>query len=141
WDSIGKSINIVKKDKTLDYQKWHKYNDAPARFHGLACLSADLWYERMLELAQQANAYGADGIIYDQLAVTAPKFCYAPNHNHKIPEVMYTGDRYALLGRIANTMKTVNPDFIVMTEGLNDVSMGSVSWFHGYENGVHVPTQ
>lgn len=141
WDSIGRYINIVKKDKTLDYQKWHKYKDAPARFHGLACLSSDLWYERMLQLATEANAYGADGIIYDQLAVTAPKFCYATNHNHKTPEVMYTGDRYNLLNKIANTMKTINPNFIVMTEGLSDVVMNSISWFHGYENGVYVPTQ
>lgn len=141
WDSIGKSINIVKKDKQLDYQKWHKYKDAPARFHGLACLSADLWYERMLQLAKEANDYGADGIIYDQLAVTAPKYCYATNHNHKTPEVMYTGDRYAFLRKIATTMKTINPDFIVMTEGLSDVVLNSVAWFHGYENGVYVPTQ
>ncbi|WP_162796063.1 DUF6259 domain-containing protein [Pedobacter nanyangensis] len=141
WDSIGKSINIVKKDKQLDYQKWHKYKDAPARFHGLACLSADLWYQRMLQLAKEANDYGADGIIYDQLAVTAPKYCYATNHNHKTPEVMYTGDRYAFLRKIATTMKTINPDFIVMTEGLSDVVLNAVAWFHGYENGVYVPTQ
>lgn len=141
WDSIGKSINIVKKNNELDYQKWHKYKDAPARFHGLACLSADLWYERMLQLAKEANDYGADGIIYDQLAVTAPKYCYSTSHNHKTPQVMYTGDRYDFLRKIATTMKTINPDFIVMTEGLSDVVMNAVAWFHGYENGVYVPTQ
>ncbi len=141
WDSIGKSINIVKKNRELDYQKWHKYKDAPARFHGLACLSADLWYERMLQLAKEANAYGADGIIYDQLAVTAPKYCYSTSHNHKTPEIMYTGDRYAFLRKIATTMSTINPDFIIMTEGLSDVVLNSIAWFHGYENGVYVPTQ
>lgn len=141
WDSIGKSINIVAKDKSLDFQTWHKYSDAPPRKHGMACLSSDLWYNRMLQLAKEANAYGADGIIYDQLATAPPRFCYATDHNHKTPEVMYSVDKYYLLRKIDNTMKTINPDFIVMTEGLNDVLMNTISLFHGCETGVFVPKQ
>ncbi len=139
WEKQGKQITVVKKDGSLDYQKWHKYSDAPARYHGMACLGCDAWYERMLELAIQANELGADGILYDQLAVTAPKFCYSPNHGHTVPAVVYTNDRYRLLNRIANYMKTINPGFIIMTEGLCDAVLGSVSYFHGYENGAYVP--
>lgn len=139
WDEQGKKITVVKKDGSFDFQKWHKYTDAQARYHGMACLGCDEWYDRMLELALQANELGADGIIYDQLAVTAPKFCYSPDHGHSVPAVVYAGDRYRLLQRIADYMKTVNPDFIIMTEGLCDAVLGSVSYFHGYENGVYVP--
>ena len=139
WENPGKQITVVEKDGSLDYQKWHKYFDAPARFHGMACLGCDAWYERMLGLALQANQLGADGILYDQLAVTAPKFCYAPNHGHAVPEVVYASDRYSLLNRIANYMKTINPEFIIMTEGLSDAVLGSISYFHAYENGGYVP--
>lgn len=141
WGEIGKDITVKKANGELDYQKWWKYRDAPARFHGMACLGSDQWYERMLYLAVRANELGADGIIYDQLAVTAPKFCYADNHGHEVPAVVYEQDRYRLLTRIADYMKTINPDFIIMTEGLSDVVMNSVSAFHGYSNAVYVPKQ
>jgi hypothetical protein len=139
WPQTGKNITVVKRDGSLDYQKWHKYYDAPARFHGMACLGCNEWYERMLSLAIQANELGADGILYDQLAVTAPKLCYSPDHGHPVPAVVYETDRYTLLERIATYMKTINKDFIIMTEGLCDAVLGSVSYFHGYENGAYVP--
>lgn len=141
WDKIGKSITVLKKDGTLDYEKWHKYTDAPARYHGLACLGTDEWYQRMLSLAMQANELGADGILYDQLAVRPPKICYSPGHGHSVPAVVYAKDRCRLLDRITSYMKTINPEFIVMTEGLCDAELNSVYYFHGYENGVYVPLQ
>jgi len=139
WEKTGKEITVLKRDGTLDYEKWHKYTDAPARYHGLACLCTDEWYERMLALALQANELGADGILYDQLAVRPPKICYAPNHGHSVPAIVYAKDRCRLLDRITSYMKTINPDFIVMTEGLCDAELNSVYYFHGYENGTYVP--
>lgn len=141
WDKIGKSITVLKKDETFDYEKWHKYTDAPARYHGLACLGTDEWYQRMLSLAIQANELGANGILYDQLAVRPPKICYSPNHGHSVPAIVYAKDRCRLLDRITNYMKTINPEFIVMTEGLCDAELNSIYFFHGYENGVYVPLQ
>lgn len=141
WDKTGKSITVLKKDGTLDYEKWHKYTDAPARYHGLACLGTDEWYQRMLSLAMQANELGVDGILYDQLAVRPPKICYSPGHGHSVPAIVYAKDRCRLLDRITSYMKTINPEFIVMTEGLCDVELNSVYYFHGYENGVYVPLQ
>ncbi len=139
WNETGKHITVLKKDGTLDYEKWHKYSDAPARIHGLACLGTDEWYERMLFLAMQANELGADGILYDQLAVRPPKICYAPNHGHSVPAIVYEKERCRLLERIANHMKTINPEFVVMTEGLCDAELNSVYYFHGYGNGAYVP--
>jgi hypothetical protein len=141
WNETGQHITVKRQSGELDYQRWWKYRDAPARYHGMACLGCDAWYQRMLELAIQANEFGADGIIYDQLAVTAPKYCYADNHGHAVPDIVYTSDRYRLLDRIANYMKTINPDFIVMTEGLCDAVLSSVAFFHGYSNAVYVPLQ
>lgn len=141
WNETGKNITVLKKDGTPDYEKWHKYTDAPARIHGLACLGTDAWYERMLFLALQANELGADGILYDQLAVRPPKICYSPNHGHSVPAIVYEKDRCRLLERIANHMKTINPGFVVMTEGLCDAELNSVYYFHGYENGAYVPLQ
>lgn len=141
WGEVGKNITVVQENGKLYAQTWHKYNDAPARHHGMACLATPAWYNRMLSLALQANRLGADGIIYDQLGVTAPCLCYATNHGHSSPAVVYEKDRYALLKRIADTMTSINPKFIVMTEGLCDVELNSVALFHGYCNGVYVPSQ
>lgn len=141
WDETGKHITVVKNDASLDYQKWHKYSDAPARYHGMACLGCTEWYDRMLFLAEQANELGADGILYDQLAVTAPKYCYSPDHGHTVPAVVYENDRYKLLRRIADHMTAVNPDFVIMTEGLVDVEQDAIAMYHGYANGLYVPTQ
>lgn len=141
WEKTGKQITVVKEDGKRYAQTWHKFSDAPARHHGMACLSTPEWYERLLSLALQANRLGADGILYDQLGVTAPCFCYAPHHGHSAPAVVYEKERYALLKRIADTLTGINPNFIVMTEGLCDVEFSSIALFHGYSNGVYVPSQ
>ena len=65
WPDTGKFITMARKDGSLVSETWHKYYDAPARTHGRACFSCDVWRKRMVSLAKQAYDYGADGIIYD----------------------------------------------------------------------------
>jgi hypothetical protein len=66
--------------------------------------------------------------------------CHAPGHGHAVPAVVYTADRVRLLRRIADHMKGIQPDFIVMTEGLHDSVLDSVALFHGCVSGVFSPT-
>lgn len=131
WSSLGKDLAIVQRDGIPVQQTWHKFRNAPAYQFDLGCLAAAGWYDRMLSLALQANDLGADGILYDQLGVSAPMACYAAGHGHPVPSMVYTADRTAFLRRIGEHMKQVNPDFIVMTEGLHDSVADSVSLFHG----------
>ncbi len=131
WRTQGKDLAVIQKNGVPVQQTWHKYKNGPAYQFGLGCLAAQGWYDRMLSLALQANELGADGILFDQLGVSGPMACYAAGHGHPLPDMVYTSDRTRLLRQIADHMKAVNSDFIVMTEGLHDSVLDSISLFHG----------
>ena len=131
WKTQGKDLAIIQKDGISVQQTWQKYRNAPAYRFDLACLAAQGWYDRMLSLALQANELGADGILFDQLGVSGPRACYAEGHGHPAPAMVYAGERAEFFRRIADHMRRLNPDFIVMTEGLHDSLLDSVTLFHG----------
>lgn len=129
WNEQGRALAVIQKDGTTMQERWRKFKDASPHGFDLACLGTQGWADRMLALALQANALGADGILYDQLGVRAPMACYARGHGHPAPAMIYAEDRAAFMRRIAAHMKTVNPDFIVMTESMHDSFLDSVSLF------------
>ena len=61
-----------------------------------------------------------DGVIYDQLATIPPMLCYGENHGHTVPAVVYEQDRKALLEYLHDQMNAIDPQFLVMTEGVSD---------------------
>lgn len=136
WKTQGKDLAVIQRNGVSVQQTWHKYKNALAYEFDLGCLAAQGWYDRMLSLALQANELGADGILFDQLGNTGPMACYAAGHGHPTPSMVYTSDRVRLLRRIADHMKAINPEFIVMTEGLHDSVLDSISLFHGCVLGV-----
>ncbi len=129
WNRQGRALAVIQKDGTSMQERWRKFKDAAPHAFDLACLGTSGWYDRMLSLALQANELGADGILYDQLGVRAPMACYASGHGHPAPAMVYTEDRAAFMRRIVAHMKTVNPEFIVMTESMHDSFLDSVSLF------------
>jgi hypothetical protein len=130
---------VRQRDGKMWQQTYHKYDSAPARHFGLACHSCNIWREKMLSLAKEANELGADGILYDQLAVFKPTYCYSPDHGHRVPKIVYEADRLDNMGYVQREMSKINPDFVVMTEGLADYELNSVGMFHGYCRGANVP--
>lgn len=136
WKTQGQSLAVIQKNGVSVQERWHKYRNAPFYQFDLGCLAAKGWYDRMLSLALQANDLGADGILFDQLGGAGPMACYAAGHGHPVPAMVYAADRTLMLRRIADHMRTINPDFIVMTEGLHDSVLDSISLFHGCVLGV-----
>ena len=139
WPDTGRVITVRQRDGKMWQQTYHKYDSAPARHFGLACHSCNIWREKMLSLAKEANELGADGILYDQLAVFKPTYCYSPDHGHRVPKIVYEADRLDNMGYVQREMSKINPDFVVMTEGLADYELNSVGMFHGYCRGANVP--
>ena len=137
----GKDQAVLKEDGTPLRQDWQKFKSFPAVKCVLACQLAEGWHKRMLELARQAHDLGADGILFDQLGVTGPMPCWATNHGHPSPSMVYAGERAIWLRRVADEMKRIDPEFIVMTEGLHDSLLDSVLLFHGCMFGVHTHTE
>lgn len=141
WADTGRFVTMTDKYGKLISETWHKYYDAPARTHGRACFSCDVWRKRMLSLAVMAEEYGADGIIYDQLATRNPVFCYGTGHGHSVPAVVVEQDRLEYITMIREAMSEINPEFIVMTEGVADYELGCINIFHGCSFDTYPPGQ
>jgi len=136
WNSQGKDLAVILRTGQPHQETWHKFRNAPAYHFGFGCLASQGWYDRMLSLALQAQQLGADGILYDQLGNTRAMACYAPNHGHPVPSMVYAVDRVSMLRRIAEHMQKIDPNFIIMTEGLHDSVLNSIGLFHGCVLGV-----
>ena len=136
WDEHGRSIALVKNDGQMVIQNYHKYKDIPRYDFALGCLHAPAWGERMLALAKQAESFGADGILFDQLGIFAPFACFGEGHGHPAPGWSYEAERPAFIARIADEMKKINPAFAVFTEGLHDSILDSIACFHGCQFGT-----
>ncbi|MFA6561318.1 MAG: DUF6259 domain-containing protein [Verrucomicrobiia bacterium] len=141
YQTQGKDQAVLREDSTPVRQDWQKFRSFPAVKCALACQAAEGWHKRMLELARQAQELGADGILFDQLGVTGPMACWARNHGHPSPTMVYAGERAAWVRRVADEMKRIAPEFIVMTEGIHDSVLDSVPLFHGCMVGVFTPTE
>ena len=136
WTSTGQYLAVARKDGGTVQEFWHKYGNTPGYHFDIGCHATKGWRERMLSLALQASDFGADGILYDQLGVRGPTVCYAANHGHPVPFMSYEADRKEMLRQIADKMKKVNPEFVIMTEGFHDAILDSVSYFHGCVRGA-----
>ena len=137
WTTEGEKLTIQFKDGSLQHEVWTKFTDSPGHYCGRACSGAPRWFEIMLGLAKQANEFGADGILFDQLAVGGPSLCFSPNHGHAVPAMGHGTQAAYLIEKIQREMNKINPDFIVLTEGFNDASVAGSSYYHGVSYGLY----
>lgn len=131
WPDTGRFISTVGRDGQPLFERWWKYANIEPRIHSMACQGTEVWHKRLLNLAMKAHDLGADGLIYDQLATRAPMYCYGEGHGHPVPAVVYDRDRVEILEWVSKKMKAIDPDFLVITEGVEDCELNGVSMFHG----------
>ena len=136
WEEHGRHLALVKKDGERVIQTYHKYKDIPVYQFALGCLYGKPWHDRMYALAEQANSFGADGILYDQLGIFAPFACYGKGHGHPEPYFSYAEERPGFIRSIADEIQKKNPDFAILTEGLHDTILDSIGLWHGCEYGT-----
>ena len=141
WPDTGRIISVRQDNGKIWQLTYHKYDSAPARHFGVACQSCTTWRDVMLRLAKDAHNLGADGILYDQLAVLRPTYCYHPDHGHRVPSIVYDADRLENMAYVKREMAKINPEFVVMAEGLADYELNTVDIFHGYCQGSIVPDE
>ncbi|MCC5930152.1 MAG: hypothetical protein JJU28_12965 [Cyclobacteriaceae bacterium] len=115
-----------------------KFNSATPMVFSKACMGAERWRQRMMELAIQAYELGADGILYDQVGVIGPSLCFSEGHLHETPATAYTTSRYEMLKQIAEHMRKIDPEFIIMSEGVIDSFLESVAYSHGWGEGFNL---
>ena len=130
WPDTGRFITVTDKHgvyRTAEFQKFYGF---PNRVFGLGCFSCDVWRNRLLNLALQAKELGADGILYDQLAGADPVYCYNEGHGHRVPAVTYAQDRTSMLEDVRRVMNSIDPEFVLLTEGFADCELSALSMFH-----------
>lgn len=137
WRTLGKDARLVDEHGNPRGETWHKYSDAPAHHFDYACLSMPCWHEAMKKVARLAAELGADGLLYDQLGTTAPRTCFAKNHRHIPGEHVYAADRAELLDHVLAEARQINPQFLLLTEGLHDSLLSSVAAYHGWVKGTY----
>lgn len=137
FPQTGKSLSIVKQNGDLLTQNWQKFTDRPGFTHSLACPHDPRWFKILLNLAKNIQSYGADGILFDQVGTGCTDFCFSPDHGHAVPAIVRGNDNAILLKKIADEMKKIDPEFVVLTEGLNESQLSAVPYFHGCQMTFH----
>ncbi|MFC4779282.1 DUF6259 domain-containing protein [Paenibacillus sp. GCM10023252] len=128
----GNDAALLLENRELQVSTVRKFHSATPVPFAMGCTGSEVWQNRMLELAIQANELGADGILFDQIGVYGPDECHNPNHKHKNPATAYTTERRAVIESIAKHMRGLNPDFAIMTEGIHDSVLSGISYVHGW---------
>lgn len=130
WEEKGRDMSVMNADGSLKLDTYQKFKDGPRVVHTLACQSDKEWVDMMIKFAEDANALGADGLIYDQCGRMRTRVCYNPDHVHKVPCLTYQDDLIANLQTVYDHMQKINPDFVLMTEGFTDMELPSVAFYH-----------
>lgn len=121
YKKLGSSVVTASERGEPFLQAWHKYCDAPLRAHALACQDTDQWRGTLIKLAEQVNAMGADGILYDQIGFGGgSEFCFNKEHGHKHPAQVNANGIITSLRRIQEHMEKINPQFIILSESITD---------------------
>jgi len=129
--TIGRETAAVSERGEPFGECWQKYRDAPVRLMTYACQSAAPWSDLLLSLARKVESLGADGILFDQLGICQPPFCFSDRHGHDGPARATGPGVTANLLRIQREMNAVNPDFIIMVEVVNDGINQYADFTHG----------
>ena len=137
WRDVGHKIAIVADDGSQYAEHWNKFRNQPKHTFSLACPLTEAWYRHLRSLARQAESFGADGILFDQLGNADPKPCYAKGHGHAPGAMVFAADKETLMRRLKADMAKVNPDFMFMTEGIGDIFRDTYSFYHGMSTGAH----
>lgn len=130
WEQTGKDWSVMMADGSLKTDSYKKFSNGRNVVHTLACMKTEFWQDMMIKMAEDANALGADGIIFDQLGRVRNRVCYNPEHGHKVPDLVYQQDLLQALEKVYAHMQEINPDFVLMTEGFMDMQLPSVAFYH-----------
>ena len=128
----GNDAIFLKENSEPEVSSIRKFHSSTPVTFARGCPGSERWRSQMLALAEQANALGADGILYDQIGVYGPSCCAATNHRHATPATAFTQERTSMILEIADTLRARNPEFIVMTEGIHDTLLNGISYVHGW---------
>jgi hypothetical protein len=134
----GDEVCIVDERGThrMEYPVWRKYHNASPVATANACLSSERWQKVMLDVAVRAQQLGASGILYDRIGGCQPYLCFNEKHDHTHPALATGPGKRALVQRVRERVKRVDPDFAVLAELITDCLCQHVDLIHGHGMGT-----
>lgn len=134
----GDEVCLVDERGThrMEYPVWRKYHNASPVATVNACMSSRQWQQVMLDVAVKAQKLGASGILYDRIGGCQPYLCFSDQHNHAHPALATGPGKRALVRRIRQHVKEVDPEFGVLTELVTDCLCQHVDLIHGHGMGT-----
>lgn len=120
---------------------WKKHENSTPYIFATACPGSALWRKTLLDLAIDAQSLGADAFYIDQLAQCSPVslMCFSEHHDHKLPQEGYSKYRIMMMHDIREKMKENDPEFSIMTEGINDAMLADADLFQGAPGNINDP--
>ncbi|MFO8014908.1 MAG: DUF6259 domain-containing protein [Phycisphaerae bacterium] len=134
----GDEVCVVDERGThrMEYPVWRKYHNASPVATANACLSSERWQKVMLDVAVRAQQLGASGILYDRIGGCQPYLCFNAKHGHAHPALATGPGKRALVRRVRERVKRVDPDFAVLAELVTDCLCQHVDLIHGHGMGT-----
>lgn len=126
---------VIQENRKPEIQFYPKQKHIIPVIFAQACTGSEVWRKTMHNLGLQFLSLGADGIIYDQVGVMWITLCFSKNHDH-LPGMSDARNRLPMISNISQEMKKINPEYIVMTEGTNDVIIRGIDFHHGWGVGT-----
>ena len=116
----GDRCALVRRDGTAFPEHWNKFKDTNGHYFYRACMGSPEWYEQMLKVSFQAKAYGYNGLFFDQMGTSAPKWCYSSEHSHRPGDLVWCADRVQFFNKLLSEVRDAYPDTVLLAEGWND---------------------
>ncbi len=116
----GDACVLVERNGKSFFEHWNKFKDTDGHYFYRACLQAPAWYDQMLRVSRQAKGYGFNGLFFDQMGTSRPKFCFSSSHGHRPGDVVWCEDRPRFFRQILAEIRAAYPDTPLLAEGWND---------------------
>lgn len=135
----GSETILLNERRQPELEFYVKHDNFTPVIFALGCTGSALWRKTIMDLALDAQELGVDAFYIDEVAWREPLMCYSERHDHTTPQEAYTRYRVKMMHDIREKMKEKDPEFMIMTEGINDTMLPDVDLFQGVPGNVKAP--
>jgi hypothetical protein len=139
YNGIETILLDERKQPKLEF--WLKHKNAAPVIFAVACHGSALWRKTIMDLAMEAHSLGADAFYIDQISQVSAmsNMCFSKFHDHALPQEGWSKYRIKMVQEIRDSLRKIDPEFTIMTEGINDSMLPYIDMFQGIPYNVKEP--